>query len=56
MGTISAIDFTMMGQVITFDVVTFYGMLCATIFTTGFLVAHCCERRRRNEAVEAETE
>ena len=56
MGTISAIDFNLMGQVVTFDVVTFYGMVCAAIFTTGFLVANCCESRNRRRAVEAETE
>jgi len=56
MGTISAVDFTLMGQVVTFDVVTFYGMVCAAIFTTGFLIANCCESRQRRRALQDETE
>ncbi len=50
----SAIELNFMGQVITFDMVTLFGLACASVFTIGFAVAmsndaetlRACNRRR----------
>ena len=39
-----AFDIEVMGQAATFDVVTAYGLICAVIFLTGFIVATRYER------------
>jgi len=36
---IGAFQFEFMGRAATFDVVTVYGLICATVFLTGLIVA-----------------
>ncbi len=36
---IGAFKIELMGQTATFDVVTAYGLVCAAVFLTGFIVA-----------------
>ncbi|TCK16932.1 hypothetical protein DFR30_0151 [Thiogranum longum] len=39
-----AFQVKLMGVVATFDVVTFYGLICAVVFTTGIVIATRIEK------------
>ncbi len=44
-----------MGGLMTFDVVTGYGLICALVFMTGFFVATYYEKRRGAKVVAHKT-
>ena len=46
MPSINSMDIELLGRVVTFDVVTFYGLICAAIFSVGLIAASKYEQRR----------
>lgn len=46
---LGAVDFEFMGQVVTFDVVTAYGLICAGVFLTGFIIANRYEKQQTRQ-------
>ena len=43
---LDAYEVEFMGRLLTFDVVTAYGLLCAAVFMTGFVYATRYEKNR----------
>ena len=43
---LGAAEFEFLGRTVTFDVVTVYGLVCAGVFLTGFVIANRYERQR----------
>jgi hypothetical protein len=44
-----AFQVQIMGQTATFDVVTVYGLICAAVFLSGFIIATRFEKKRQSE-------
>jgi hypothetical protein len=42
-----AFQVQIMGQTATFDVVTVYGLICAGVFLSGFIIATSFEKRNK---------
>lgn len=51
---LEVIEVEFMGGLMTFDVVTGYGLLCAAIFLTGFFVATRNDKRLNERAAASE--